>query len=192
MRALSRSLQPAAGRLLVATPTLQDPNFSRTVVLIGRHHVEAGSFGIVLNRPLKVNLTEVLNGLPTERAEKLWLGGPVQPEELQVLHRIEALASLSTEVAEGLWLGQGAAFAARVLFSVGEDPEGRHYRCFAGYAGWGTGQLQAEISERSWVVVPCGPEAPFGSDTDLWAEMSLRAVLPGGRDPQFINKARQN
>jgi len=192
MRVQQRRLLPSAGRLLVATPALGDPNFSRTVVLLVQHQADVGSLGIVLNRPLKVKLSDVLHGLPEERQEKLWLGGPVQPEELQVLHRMEALAALSTAVEEGVWIGQGTEFVARLLVSVGADPQGRHYRCFAGYAGWGSGQLQAEIKDHAWVVVPCGPEAAFGSDHDLWAEMSLRAVLPGGRDAAFIAKARQN
>ena len=186
------AISPACGRLLVATRELIDPNFSRTVVLICRHSEEAGTFGLVLNRPTKMRLRKALPVLSEGRAERLWAGGPVESETLWMLHRLRALEQVSEQVMDGLWFAGGAEFTHRLVEAAGPDIDGDVYRCYAGFAGWGTAQLESEIADGSWVVVAAGPQAPFGTDHDLWAEMSIRALLPGGRDADFIERARMN
>ncbi|MSR74169.1 MAG: YqgE/AlgH family protein [Planctomycetes bacterium] len=186
------SAAPASGRLLVAAPSLHDANFSRTVVLLCRYSSEAGAFGLILNRAGKLPLRKALPDLSKGREERLWRGGPVETETLWMLHRLQALEQVSEPVMDGLWFAGGAAFTKRLVEAAGPDVDGDVYRCYAGFAGWGTGQLEAEIREGSWAVVACGSQAPFGTDDDLWAEMSIRSLLPGGTNANFIDLARLN
>jgi putative transcriptional regulator len=137
------------GRLLVATPALFDPNFRRTVVLVGEHG-EEGAMGLVLNRPADVTVGEAVPPLAVVAGEesRVHVGGPVQPEAVLVLAEFED-ASLAATIVVG-----DVGFA-----SSDDDLEAlagatRRARVFAGYAGWGPGQLEAELEEESWLVEP--------------------------------------
>jgi putative transcriptional regulator len=156
------------GHLLVSAPSLHDPNFRKTVVLIA-HHDEEGAMGLVLSRPSDVAAVEAvpsLDGLPGA-AGPVFVGGPVQPEAFMVLAEFD-----DVELA-------AAPIFARVGFMPADaEPDElaiSRMRLFAGYAGWGAGQLESELEESSWIV-----EAADGLDlfpepeTDLWG-----AVLQG-------------
>jgi putative transcriptional regulator len=156
------------GQLLVSSPALVDPNFRRTVVLIA-HHDEDGAMGLVLTRPSDVRVAEAVPALADLPGgdEVVYVGGPVQPEAFMVLGEFE-------DVDEA---------AATVVGAVGfmpadADPDDlalRRMRVFAGYAGWGAGQLEAELEEPSWIVVPAEPTDAFASDPDLlWREVLQR------------------
>jgi len=139
------------GRLLVATPALFDANFRRTVVLVGEHG-EEGAMGLVLNRPATVTVGEAVPPLAVVVGEeaRVHVGGPVQPEAVLVLAEFED-ASLALA---------GATRRARV---------------FAGYSGWGPGQLEAELEEESWLVEPVeGVDLFPGPDDDLFAAVLRR------------------
>jgi putative transcriptional regulator len=137
------------GRLLIATPALFDPNFRRTVVLVGEHSDE-GSMGLILNRPAEVTVGEAVPPLAAVvgAESRVYVGGPVQPEAVLVLAEFaEASAAASLVVGD-------VGFA-----SSDDDLEGlagavRRARLFAGYAGWGPGQLESELEEESWLVEP--------------------------------------
>jgi putative transcriptional regulator len=137
------------GRLLVATPALFDPNFRRTVVLVGEHG-EEGAMGLVLNRPSDVTVGDAVPPLASVAgADSLvYVGGPVQPEAVLVLAEFD-----DPEAAATIVVGD-VGFAS----SEGElgDMAGltRRARVFAGYSGWGPGQLEAELEEESWLVEP--------------------------------------
>jgi putative transcriptional regulator len=164
------------GQLLIAGPKLWDPNFRRTVVLIGQHD-EGGAVGVVLNRVADLSVSEAAPELaPLAVDDRLFLGGPVQPEAAVVIaevgdpDRVEVVAFDS------------------VGFLGREDPEdvggiGRA-RVFAGYAGWGAGQLEAEIAEDgSWIVEPAVADDVFAPDPDrLWS----RVVRRKGREYQML------
>jgi putative transcriptional regulator len=151
------------GHLLVAGAGLWDPNFRRTVVLIG-HHDDEGAVGVVLNRPMEATVEEAVPPLSTlvPPGEPLFQGGPVQPEAAVVLADFEE--------------PQRAGILA--LDTIGFLPEEadtadlvglRRARVFAGYAGWGAGQLEAEMEEASWHATPATPGDVFTSDPDrLW------------------------
>jgi putative transcriptional regulator len=135
------------GKLLVATPALFDPTFRRTVVLVGEHG-EEGAMGLVLNRPADVTVGEAvppLAGVAGEEA-RVYVGGPVQPEAVLVLAEFE-----DSDAAATLVVGD-------VGFASSEDDlellagATRRARVFAGYAGWGPGQLETELEEESWLV----------------------------------------
>lgn len=160
------------GCLLLAAGQLFDPNFRRTVVLIAEHG-EEGAVGLVLNRPAHVMVEEAaptLAGLVTP-GTALFLGGPVQKEAVIVLAEFDhdALSSLPGPPVVGT-----IAFAPADL-----DPQDLHgirrARVFAGYAGWGPGQLEGELGESAWIVEPARPEDVFTDHPDrLWMAVLRR------------------
>jgi putative transcriptional regulator len=181
------------GRILVASPSLMDPNFFRTVVLICRHDAEHGSFGLVLNRRTDVSLGKVLADEASERPEPIWVGGPVDAQCLWVVHRLGEIRSPGDEVMPGVYFGGDPPLLRRLMASQATDPDGHLFRFYAGYAGWGKGQLLQEIEEGAWHVVPAGSAVIFGEAGFLWNELLVRAMLPWdeGRARMF-HQATQN
>ena len=162
-----------AGMFLVAAPGLRDPNFSRTVVLMCDHSPE-GSMGLVVNRPAGIT-TEVL--LPEVGVEDMvYTGGPVERGKAMVLHRQPETVEGSLEVVDGIHLG-GDPEALRELFhhpSGTKDPEGRpaFWRVYLGYAGWGEGQLDAELESGGWIVCPAQAGYVFAMDPgEVWKQV---------------------
>lgn len=159
--------RPAAGQVLVATPSLADPNFTRTVVLI-LEHGEDGALGVVVNRPTEVTIEDTLPGWDRLAADPpvVFLGGPVEQEALI------AVARLAPGEADGPADWQPVTDALGVV-DLDQDPmlvpELAEIRVFAGYAGWAPGQLDAEISSGSWFVLDAEPHDPFAPDAEaLW------------------------
>ncbi|NAZ87603.1 YqgE/AlgH family protein [Kineococcus sp. T90] len=174
------ALPPTAltGRLLLATPSLTDPNFRRAVVLV-LNHDEDGALGVVVNRPLEVDVDAVLPGWqPFATAPgKLFQGGPVALDS--------ALGLVAVPGDRPDPRGVRRVFASVGLGSVGlvdldTPPEAvvdelAGLRIFAGYAGWGAGQLEAEIAEDSWFVLPAEARDAFSDDPErLWADVLRR------------------
>jgi putative transcriptional regulator len=163
-------VEPARGRLLVATPLLGDPNFERTVVLLIEANAD-GAVGVVLNRPSDTVLVDALPEWAGRAADPavVFVGGPV--EQTAAIGLARHGNGPATEVLDGvglLDLGQepGAAPAVDAV------------RIFAGYAGWGPGQLEGEIEEGAWFVVDADPADALSPDPDdLW-----RSVLRRQRD----------
>ena len=158
------------GRLLVATPALGDPNFERTVVLLLEHN-EEGAAGVVLNRPTDMELVGHLPDWEDRAALPgvVFVGGPVQPTGVICL-------ALSGDAIETVDPTQPPEDVGAVVDRI---------RVFAGYAGWGPGQVEAEIMEGAWFVVDGLPDdAMSDHPDDLW-----RAVLrrQPGRIRLFAN-----
>lgn len=140
--------KPARGRLLVSEPYLPDPYFRRTVVLLCEHNTD-GSFGFVLNRPMEMNVSELMANMPGIEAQ-VYIGGPVQSGNLYYLHTLGPHLQGSTEIADGVHLGGDHEQLSSILAT---DPKlAEHVRFFVGYSGWGAGQLDRELEERSWLV----------------------------------------
>jgi putative transcriptional regulator len=167
-----------AGELLVATPLLGDPNFRRTVVLVVEHEAREGTLGVVLNRPTEVTVGQVLEpwtdlatGPPV-----VFTGGPVSPTSALAL----ALATGEDEPLGWRGLDSGPEMARIGLVDLEAPPEVlaaeiTSLRVFAGYAGWGSGQLEAEIDEGAWYVLPGQPADCFMADPQrLWPEVLRR------------------
>ena len=161
------------GMLLLATPVLLDPNFADTVVLVLDANGE-GALGVVINRPTGLAVSEVLSdwGEVVAEPEVLFQGGPVETQgALAVALRAgdEGEAVGFREVSGGLGLldlDTPVELVAGGLAGL---------RIFAGYAGWGAGQLEAEVEEGHWYVVPCRAEDVFRSDSrDLWRDVLRR------------------
>ena len=169
-----------AGRLLVATPSLVDPSFVRSVVLLLQHEREGGALGVVLTRPSGTAVGEVLPGWPERCAEPavVFGGGPVQPSAAVCLGRTQPGSPPSTAYApfaEELFAEQ-----LGTLDLDGEPPAGLvAVRVFAGYAGWSAGQLEAEVAAGAWWVLEALPGDAFTPEPELlWRQVLLRQGLP--------------
>ena len=161
-------METLTGHLLIAGPNLWDPNFRRTVLLVG-HHDEDGAVGVILNRATDTTVAEAVPPLrllvPAD--DPVYLGGPVQPDAAVVVADF-----VDPAVADFL------AFDTIGFLPPETDPGSRtRYgaRVFAGYAGWGPGQLEAELEEDSWVVEPARSSDVFSIVPGrLWEEILRR------------------
>lgn len=171
------------GKLLLAGPTLLDPNFRRTVVLIAEHTPE-GAMGLVLNRPSTATVSDAVPDLDwlAQPQERVYVGGPVAPNGVIVLAEWDDPAQAAVLVEDDLGFVPGE-LSDRERFAGAV----RRVRVFAGHAGWGPGQLEDELSEDAWIVEPPQREELFTDDPDaLWAavlrrkgrEFALLATMP--------------
>ena len=161
------------GRLLLSNATLFDPNFRRTVVLIG-HHDEDGAVGVVLNRPLGLPVDTAVPPLSDLVAvgDELFEGGPVQPDAAVVI------AEFSDPTRASL-----VAFGSIGFLPDEMDTEDRdaivRARIFAGYSGWGPGQLEDELAEEAWLVTEATDEDVFTPEPERLWERVVRRLGPG-------------
>ncbi|TVQ86917.1 MAG: YqgE/AlgH family protein [Chromatiaceae bacterium] len=149
-------------QFLIAMPGLKDPNFARTVTYVCEH-TDQGAMGIIINRPMDIRLGEVLEQLTIEAstpdiaAVPVYLGGPVQTDRGFVIHdgpisfdstlavTPDVRVTTSRDILEAIAMGQGPE---RTLIALG-------------YAGWGSGQLEQELSANAWLSGPADPEVLF-------------------------------
>ena len=151
------------GQLLIAAPSLFD-YFRRSVVLV-LEHSDDGAMGVVLNRESETRVVEAVPALASlaEPEELVRIGGPVSPQSVVALGDFEDVAEAGT----------------LVVGSLGTlDPEAgneslRRVRVYAGYAGWAPGQLDGELEEEAWLVLPARAGDPF-ADGDIWSEALRR------------------
>ena len=171
---------PLTGRLLVATPVLTDPNFARSVVLV-LDHDEDGTLGVVVNRPTQVDVTAVLPPWSelTSTPHVVFQGGPVALDSALGLAAVNASNGGSADGEEEP-LGWRRVHERIGLVDLDAPPEIlaaelSAMRIFAGYAGWGPGQLEDEIAEGAWYVVDAELADPFSeSPDDLWQRVLRR------------------
>jgi putative transcriptional regulator len=166
------------GRLLVATPLLGDPNFRRTVILIVEDEPEEGTLGVVLNRPTEVQVAQVLESWTdlVTGPTVVFKGGPVSPNSALAL----ALARGEDEPLGWRSLDGSSLMSRLGLVDLEAPPELlaggiTSLRVFAGYAGWGPGQLRDEIAEGAWYVLPGEPTDAFLAEPErLWPDVLRR------------------
>ena len=159
-----------AGQLLLASPVLLDPNFRRTVVLIGVHSHE-GALGVVLNRPSTVTVEEAVPALQdaVTGEEPVYLGGPVQPASVVVLAEFLDPAPAGMLVVGRIGFPSADADIADLTRSTARR------RVFAGFAGWGEGQLDAELEHGDWIAHSALPEDVFTDmPGELWSAVLTR------------------
>jgi putative transcriptional regulator len=167
-----------ANQLLIAMPSLLDPNFSRTVALVCQHDAN-GALGIVVNRLAPLALGDVLQQLgleaddPSIAAAPVYLGGPVQPERGFVIHDGTDGYDSTLHIAPGLELTTSRDILAAVATGTGP----RRALLALGYAGWGAGQLENEIRENSWLTVEANPDVLF--DLPVESRWAAAARLVG-------------
>lgn len=156
-----------SGKLLVASPLLQDPNFYRTVVFLFEHS-DDGAVGTVLNRPTDEQAGE---HLPAWRhliaaPDVVFVGGPVSNE---IAIGVAEFGGGGNDRAEPMGIG---------LVDLSDPPEAatqpERIRVFSGYSGWGAGQLEVELAVDSWFIVEATPEDVFGDPEDMWSRVLRR------------------
>jgi putative transcriptional regulator len=169
-------ISPAQGKFLLAEPFLDDPYFKRSVIYLVEHN-EKGSLGFILNKPIDLKINNALVGFPDYK-ESLYLGGPVQRDQLYFLHRLGSKVPDSIEIGEGIFWGGDFDTVKEMIENKTIRPD--EIRFFVGYAGWTTSQLDNEITSKSWIVAPAKPEDVFNHDTKhLWSSV-MKGL--GGRE----------
>ncbi len=150
-----------ANHFLIAMPGLQDPNFSRTVTYICEHS-DQGAMGIVINRPMDLQLKDLWEQLdispqdPKVGEMPIYLGGPVQTDRGFVLHTKGTYGStldITSEIS--------ITTSRDILEAIAEDRGPEHALIALGYAGWGSGQLEEEMSANSWLSGPADQKILF-------------------------------
>jgi len=159
-----------AGQLLVAAPTMGDPRFAQTVVLMVRHDKD-GAFGLVINRPIAERSLAVLGEIIGEKepaadgSVRIFAGGPVQPEIGFVVHSGEYHGAGTIEIAGGLAMTSSRDVLRDIIRGSGP----KQSLIAFGYAGWGPGQLEGELARRDWVVAPGEAKLIFEEDRNkVW------------------------
>lgn len=158
------------GQLVVATPALADGNFSHAVVLLLEHSDE-GALGLIVNHPSDTSLDAAVPEWSALAAEPpvVFIGGPVQPEAVIALARTYGRAESVQTVLPGVGVVDMSADPTLVGTAIAG------VRLFAGYAGWGAGQLESELATGSWFVVDARPEDVFADEPDeVWSRVLRR------------------
>jgi putative transcriptional regulator len=172
------NLQPATGRFLVASRSLSDPHFARTVVYLLQHD-EQGSVGLVINRVLGVTLGEALPGTRLKHlaGNRLSYGGPVSARHIIMLLRDASAAWQATPILDDIYASNNMGLLQK-LDAANTPPEA--LRLFIGHAGWGAGQLQQELNRDDWFVVPGDTGRVFGTGTARLWERLIEQLDPVG------------
>ena len=166
--------QPITPALLLSMPQLDDPNFGRTVVLLCEYSPE-GAFGLVINRPTEFPAASVVQLVPPIAGANdlpLWIGGPVEPERGWILLGDARDDDEARELVPGLYLSASPGVLRRVLEAAAPPP----VRVIAGYAGWGPGQLDQELSDSSWLMADVDPAFVFNTPAGSLWEAAIRRL----------------
>lgn len=170
---------------LAAWPDLLDPNFMHSVVLMCRHDAN-GAFGLVTNQRTEFSIGQLFPEHPVlcELEHPVHLGGPVDHQSLQVVHRLPDELEGGEPIDDDLWFGAELESLARLLAA---EPERAlaNVRLFLGYSGWGAGQLDGELSGGSWVPAPLDVELVFGGESfEAWQ----RVVRSAGKEAEGLDR----
>jgi len=177
------------GHLLIAMPAMQDPNFTRTVTYICEH-TEQGALGIIINRPLDMDLGAIFDQLslasadPVLARQPVLQGGPVHQERGFVLHEPEETADQSFDATLAVKDGIRVTTSQDILSAMARGHGPRRAVVALGYAGWGAGQLESEIAQNAWLSVPATPQIIFDTPFELRWHESTRLL---GFDPSTLS-----
>lgn len=172
-------------QFLIAMPSLVDPNFFQTVTYIFSHN-EQGAMGIVINRPLNMELSEILSQMNFESSENgignipVYDGGPVKSDRGFIIHEPSSQWQSSIQVSDEI-----EVTTSRDILEAISEGKGPEYKFIAlGYAGWGAGQLEQEIMENCWLNTPSRPDIIFDTPADRRWEIAASLL---GVDVQTIS-----
>ncbi len=155
---------PKKGRVLVSEPFLKDTYFKRSLVLLTEHSID-GAVGFVLNKPLAIKASEVINDFP-EIDAGVSIGGPVSTNTIHYLHTVGKLIPNSLQILDNIYWG-GNFEIMRELIRSGEINESQ-IRFFLGYSGWQAGQLENELDQNSWLVTEINQSQIMNVSENLW------------------------
>ena len=165
-------IEAAKGKFLVSEPFMEDPYFKRSVVLLTEHNKE-GSVGFILNQALDIKLSELIEDFP-ELDFPVYLGGPVQPQNLFFLHSKGDLIPEAIQVSGDIyWSGNFDMLKGLIEQELIQKNE---IKFFLGYSGWDFGQLKNELKTNSWFVQDSDPSLILSNDSeDLWKRVMAKA-----------------
>jgi len=162
--------QYLTNQFLIAMPALEDPNFFHSVTYICEHN-EQGALGLVINRPLDMQLGEILQHIKLQQSEpearqiQVHLGGPVQQDRGFVLHEPLGEWEATLKVTDRI----GITSSIDILQAIAKNEGPERSLITLGYAGWGAGQLEQEMAENAWLSGPADPDILFNSpDEERW------------------------
>ena len=165
------------GVLLVASPSLDDPNFRQAVVLVVEHGPE-GTVGLILNRSTNVLLSKALPDIPVLKGTSyhLFAGGPVEPTRFLLLFRLKEPPADARSVFDGVYLGRTPKVLERIITQAKPTET---FRAFAGFAAWAPRQLEAEMLLGAWAILPADSFSIFDQDpAKLWQDCISRLQRP--------------
>ena len=176
----------SAGKILISEPFLSDSNFSRSVVLLLNYSIEEGAFGVIINKPMSVDMTKMLSDFPLEGFD-FHYGGPVGEESLIFVYedhlQIPEAQSANGEVK---WSGDFNSIKDQITCGV-ISPQ--MIRFYGGYSGWSPGQLEAELAKKSWIISQVNSSLIFDSKPD---QMWRKALKPMGRKYSVMAEFPEN
>lgn len=185
----SNTLRPKPGDLLLSEPTMNDFHFGRSAVLLIDHTEKDGTFGIIMNKPLSVRLSEIVDVFDDFDAP-VYLGGPVAEDQVFFMHTLGDFIPDSCQVVKGLYWG-GDTEKLNSLIATGIANK-NNVRFFLGYSGWDAGQLVSELERNAWIVSHADSHTLFNTPADqLWntfvsrmgKEYALWNLFP--KNPEF-------
>ena len=168
--------------LLVSMPQMNDANFSKTVVLLAEYGAH-GAFGLVLNRRMDEPAKAIITAddpLDIHPKMHLYIGGPVEPTRAWILTGHQELDPEALEVMSGVYLSASPTLVRRTL----ESAPDRLVRMVVGYAGWGAGQLDAELAQGGWLLAPVEPDLIFETEAETMWEAAIRRL---GAEPSMLH-----
>ncbi len=168
----TNNIKPARGKILISEPFLADYIFKRSVILLAEHN-EEGSFGVILNKPVKARFNDVVKDFP-EFNSKIFLGGPVQDDSLFFIHTLGGLIENSLEIMPGIYWGGDIEIVKEMIGLNLVKPS--QIRFFIGYSGWSPKQLDDELERNSWVVSNVTVEDVLRTTPSMLWSRSLRRL----------------
>jgi putative transcriptional regulator len=164
----------AAGKFLVASRDLGDPNFAETVILLVRYDEVDGAMGLIVNRRSDLPLSRVFRDLKEakDNSDPIYEGGPVEPGGVLALLKSSSKPEDGLRVFADVYLVSSKALLAKAL---ADKTDASAFHVFIGYAGWGPGQLEHEIDLGGWHIMPAAAAEVFHSDPDsVWPRLIKR------------------
>jgi putative transcriptional regulator len=165
----------SAGKFLVASETLKDPHFARTIILLINYSYR-GAAGLIINRPTNTTLHHVLPNVKglQKATDNLYFGGPVALHQITMIIKSPSKPDESDRVFDDVYISNSLTLLKQM--TEGRKPDQR-FRIYAGYAGWGPGQLESEIARNDWRVLKGDPDILFNKSTDkIWQRLIHRGT----------------
>jgi len=159
--------QLSPGTLLIASDKLRDPNFAETVVFIIRRDSDAGTLGVVLNRPMDLTLAKAFPSMHAT-ADPVYEGGPVSPDAVQALLRTNTKTAEAEHIAGDIY---AVVHKALLEKSITARLPSEKFRVYLGYAGWGPGQLENEVQQGAWSTMHTSKYVFDSDPASLWQRL---------------------
>jgi putative transcriptional regulator len=163
----SNNIKPAQGKILISEPFLNDFYFKKSVVLLAEHN-EEGSFGFIINKPIKIKASELLKDF-ADFEPKIYLGGPVKTDTIYAIHSLGKKIPDSKKIINGLYWGGNVEVIFELMSAKKINAEDISF--YIGYSGWSANQLNNELNEKSWIVLnPTIEQILTKTPENLWSE----------------------